>query len=168
LYNGEEIQEEKKKEQKDKQKKYAYQEKNKIKVYDYNSKKNANEDVLSMNSEINKNKNIKSRNYENNDLFLYNEEYNDSSLNSKTPLKIFKTEFTKNENDNISYEKQKQILNLRLEGRTYEEIAQRVGYKTHSAVVKQMDKIGQKFETFAGVDYGFNERAQKRKASAKK
>ena len=60
-------------------------------------------------------------------------------------------------------EKQKQILNLRLEGRTYEEIAQRVGYKTHSAVVKQMDKIGQKFETFAGVDYGFNERAQKRK-----
>lgn len=64
-------------------------------------------------------------------------------------------------------EKQKQILNLRLEGRTYEEIAQRVGYKTHSAVVKQMDKIGQKFETFAGVDYGFNERAQKRKASAK-
>ncbi len=65
-------------------------------------------------------------------------------------------------------EKQKQILNLRLEGRTYEEIAQRVGYKTHSAVVKQMDKIGQKFETFAGVDYGFNERAQKRKASAKK
>ena len=98
LYNGEEIPEEKKKEQKDKQKKYAYQEKNKIKVYDYNSKKNANEDVLSMNSEINKNKNIKSRN-------------NDSSLNSKTPLKIFKTEFTKNENDNISYEKQKQILN---------------------------------------------------------
>ena len=65
-------------------------------------------------------------------------------------------------------EKQKQILNLRLEGRTYEEIAQRVGYKTHSTVVKQMDKIGQKFETFAGVDYGFNERAQKRKASAKK
>jgi len=65
-------------------------------------------------------------------------------------------------------EKQKQILNLRLEGRTYEEIAERVGYKTHSAVVKQMDKIGQKFETFAGVDYGFNERAQRRKASAKK
>ena len=65
-------------------------------------------------------------------------------------------------------EKQKQILNLRLEGRTYEVIAERVGYKTHSAVVKQMDKIGQKFETFAGVDYGFNERAQKRKASAKK
>lgn len=65
-------------------------------------------------------------------------------------------------------EKQKQILNLRLEGRTYEEIAQRVGYKTHSAVVKQMDKIGQKFETFAEVDYGFNERAQRRKASAKK
>ena len=65
-------------------------------------------------------------------------------------------------------EKQKQILNLRLEGRTYEEIAEQVGYKTHSAVVKQMDKIGQKFETFAGVDYGFNERAQRRKASAKK
>ena len=65
-------------------------------------------------------------------------------------------------------EKQKQILNLRLEGRTYEEIAERVGYKTHSAVVKQMDKIGQKFETFAEVDYGFNERAQRRKASAKK
>ena len=65
-------------------------------------------------------------------------------------------------------ERQKQILNLRLEGRTYEEIAERVGYKTHSAVVKQMDKIGQKFETFAGVNYGFNERAQKRKASAKK
>ena len=111
LYSGEEIPEEKKNEQKEKLKKYAHQEKSKIKVLDYNSKKDANEDVLSMNSEINKNKNIKSRNNENNDLFLYNEEYNYSSLNSKTPLKIFKTEFTKNEDNNISYKKQKQILN---------------------------------------------------------
>ena len=112
LYNGEEIPEEKNKEKKEKLKKYAQPEKNKSKVLNYTSKKDTNEDVLSMNSEINKDRNIKSRNYKNNDILFYNEEeYNDSFLNIKTPLKIFKTEYTKKEDNNISYEKQKKILN---------------------------------------------------------
>ena len=107
LYNGEEIP----KEKMDQLKKYIQTENSKIKVLNYTSKKDANEDVLSINSEIDKNKNNKSRNPGKNGLFLFNEEYNDSSLNNKTPLKIFKTEYTKNEDNNISNEKQKQILN---------------------------------------------------------
>ena len=37
------------------------------------------------------------------------------------------------------------ILELRVEGYTYEEIADRLGYKTHSAVVKRMEAIKKRF-----------------------
>lgn len=55
-------------------------------------------------------------------------------------------------------EKDKQILQLRLEGRTVEEVAKRPGYTTHSAVLKRLRKIGLAFEKFAGVEYGFDGR----------
>ena len=55
-------------------------------------------------------------------------------------------------------EKDKQILQLRLEGRTMEEVAKRLGYATHSAVLKRLRKIGLAFEKFAGVEYGFDGR----------
>ena len=55
-------------------------------------------------------------------------------------------------------EKDKEILRLRMEGVTLEEIAQQLGYKTHSAVLKRIRKIGQAYEAFADVDYGFSEK----------
>ena len=55
-------------------------------------------------------------------------------------------------------EKDKQILQLRLDGYTLEEVADRLGYSNHSGVVKRLRKIGQAFEKFADVDYGFDGR----------
>ena len=55
-------------------------------------------------------------------------------------------------------EKDKEILRLRMEGVTLEEIAQQLGYKTHSAVLKRIRKIGQAYEAFADVDYDFSEK----------
>ncbi len=52
-------------------------------------------------------------------------------------------------------EKDMQILQMRLEGHTLEEIAQALGYKNHSGVQKRIRKIGQAYERFVGVDYGF-------------
>lgn len=45
-----------------------------------------------------------------------------------------------------------------MEGVTLEEIAQQLGYKTHSAVLERIRKIGQAYEAFADVDYGFSEK----------
>ena len=53
-------------------------------------------------------------------------------------------------------EKDKQILQLRLEGYTMEEVAEKLGYANHSGVLKRLRKIGQAFEKYAGVDYGFD------------
>ena len=52
-------------------------------------------------------------------------------------------------------EKDMQILQMRLEGHALEEIAQVLGYKNHSGVQKRIRKIGQAYERFVGVDYGF-------------
>ena len=52
-------------------------------------------------------------------------------------------------------EKDKQILQLREDGYTYKEIADRVGFKTHSAVVKRINKIGRMYEKFSGLNFGF-------------
>ena len=54
-------------------------------------------------------------------------------------------------------EKDKQILELRMKGMTYEEIAKEVGYKNHSGVIKRITKIGEAYQKFANVDYGFGE-----------
>lgn len=42
-------------------------------------------------------------------------------------------------------DKDMEILELRVEGYTFEEIASRLGYKTHSAVVKRMETIKKRF-----------------------
>ena len=55
-------------------------------------------------------------------------------------------------------DKDKQILKLRIEGRTLEEIADKLGYQNHSGVLKRIRKIGQLYEKFADVNYGFNEK----------
>ena len=54
-------------------------------------------------------------------------------------------------------EKDKQILRLRLEGRTLENIAEQLGYRNHSGVLKRIQKIGEAYQRYAGVDLGFDE-----------
>lgn len=55
-------------------------------------------------------------------------------------------------------EKDRQILKLRMEGDTLEEIAAKLGYKTHSAVLKRIRKIGLEYEKYSGDDLGFTEK----------
>ncbi len=55
-------------------------------------------------------------------------------------------------------DKDKAILQMRLEGYTLEKIAKELGYKNHSGVLKRIRKIGQAFEGFTGEDYGFTEK----------
>ena len=50
----------------------------------------------------------------------------------------------------------KLILEYRLIGCTYDDIAKKLGFKTHSAIIKRIKKIGRQYEKYAGVDYGFN------------
>ena len=52
-------------------------------------------------------------------------------------------------------EKDMQILEMRMNGHTLEEIAEKLGYKNHSGVLKQIRRIGQAYEAYTGVDYGF-------------
>ena len=47
-------------------------------------------------------------------------------------------------------EKDMAILELRVEGYTYEEIADRLGYKTHSGVIKRMEAVKKRFIQEAG------------------
>lgn len=54
-------------------------------------------------------------------------------------------------------EKDRKILEYRMQGYTLEEIADRLGYKNHSGVQKRIRKIGQAYEYFADVDYGFSD-----------
>ena len=53
-------------------------------------------------------------------------------------------------------EKDRRILVLRMENYTYEEIAEELGYKTHSAVVKRIKRIGETFQKYAKTDLGFD------------
>lgn len=53
-------------------------------------------------------------------------------------------------------EKDKQILEMRMDGSTLEEIADKLGYANHSGILKRIRKVGQAYEKFAGVDYGFH------------
>ena len=52
-------------------------------------------------------------------------------------------------------EKDMQILEMRMNGDTLEEIAEKLGYKNHSGVLKRIRKIGRAYEAYTGVDYGF-------------
>ena len=53
-------------------------------------------------------------------------------------------------------DKDRKILELRLQNYTYEEIAAKLGYKTHSAVVKRIKRIGETFQKYANTDLGFD------------
>ena len=53
-------------------------------------------------------------------------------------------------------DKDKQILQMRAEGYTTQEIADRLGYKTHSAVVKRIKKLGKAYQEFSGLNFGFS------------
>lgn len=55
-------------------------------------------------------------------------------------------------------EKDKAILNMRMDGYTLEEIADELGYANHSGVLKRIRKIGQAYEKYADVDFGFSEK----------
>ena len=52
-------------------------------------------------------------------------------------------------------EKDRKILELRMDDVTYEEIAELLGFKTHSAVIKRIKRIGKAYQQFAGIDLGF-------------
>ena len=52
-------------------------------------------------------------------------------------------------------DKDKQILQMRAEGYTNQEIADRLGYKTHSAVVKRIKKLGKMYQDSSGLNFGF-------------
>lgn len=47
-------------------------------------------------------------------------------------------------------DKDKEILKLRLKERTMEEIANELGYKTHSAIHKRLKKMGEAYKKYAG------------------
>ena len=55
-------------------------------------------------------------------------------------------------------ETDRRIMELRVEGRPLEEIAQLVGFQTHSAVLKRIRKIGKAYERYAGDYLGFDEK----------
>jgi transposase-like protein len=54
-------------------------------------------------------------------------------------------------------EKDMAILEMRMQGYTLEEIAEKLGYKNHSGVLKRIRKIGQAYEAFTGEDLGFED-----------
>lgn len=56
-------------------------------------------------------------------------------------------------------EKDMQILTLRMEGKTLEEIADKLGYKNHSGVLKRIRKIGMMYEKYADIDFGFQDKS---------
>jgi hypothetical protein len=52
-------------------------------------------------------------------------------------------------------EKDRQMLTLRMEGLTHQEIAGKLGYRNHSGVLKRIRKIGEQYENFTGTNLGF-------------
>ena len=54
-------------------------------------------------------------------------------------------------------EKDMAILELRMQGYTLEEIAEKLGYQNHSGVLKRIRKIGQAYEAFTSEDLGFED-----------
>lgn len=62
-----------------------------------------------------------------------------------------------------------EILRMRYLGYTLSEIAEKLGFKTHSAVQKRIQKLGRQYERFTDTDLGFEEeqlrKAEKRKYS---
>lgn len=53
-------------------------------------------------------------------------------------------------------EKDRRILELRIKNYTYGEIAAKLGYKTHSAVIKRIKRIGAAYQKYTKTDLGFD------------
>ena len=64
-------------------------------------------------------------------------------------------------------ETDREILRLRYLGFTLSEIAEKLGFKTHSAVQKRIQKLGWEYESFTETDLGFEEE-RLRKAERRK
>lgn len=54
-------------------------------------------------------------------------------------------------------EKDKQILQMRMDGYNLQEIAEKLDYQNHSGVLKRIRKIGNQYEKYSGEDFGFSE-----------
>lgn len=55
----------------------------------------------------------------------------------------------------------RKMIALRLQGKAYEDIAKGLSVQDHSAVVKRMRRLGEKFEQSTGIDCGFSEKKKK-------
>lgn len=66
------------------------------------------------------------------------QDFEEKSL-SKAVIEVFKEQIS---------QKDMQILKLRMEGYTYEEIAKKLGYKNHSGVLKRIRKITEQYKDF--------------------
>jgi hypothetical protein len=73
----------------------------------------------------------------------------ESSVTSKVQVEQFTATLT---------DKDKQILHMRMEGATLERIAEKLGYKNHSGVLKRIRRIGLEYERFSGDDLGFTDK----------
>ena len=77
-------------------------------------------------------------------------------ITANTEEQVLSEVMVKQFTDSLS-EKDKKILEMRLEGHTQEEISEALGYKNHSGVQKRITKIGIAYQKFANVDLGFDE-----------
>ena len=90
------------------------------------------------------------------------EEYNDGQelafedSSQNTEEQVISEVMVKQFTESLS-EKDRKILEMRLEGYTQEEIAEELGYKNHSGVQKRITKIGLAYQEFTKVDLGFDE-----------
>lgn len=51
----------------------------------------------------------------------------------------------------------REILKMRIEGATYQEIADKLDYKTHSAVLKRVSRIAAQYLNYADEQQGYRE-----------
>ena len=86
-------------------------------------------------------------------------EMNDDTFEIEDPISSFEDEVVENIDVQTFLstldERDKQILQMREDGYTYKEIAEKVGFKTHSAVGKRINKIGRMYQDFSGLNFGF-------------
>ena len=96
---------------------------------------------------------IKERYAENNDGMEWDIPDEDSDMNRAVLEPMAVNEFLASLG-----ETDRQILTMRMEGITLEKIAEKLGFKTHSAVHKRIRKIGLAYEKFSGEDFGFSQK----------
>ena len=82
--------------------------------------------------------------------------WNPEDPNQNTEDDVISEVMIKQFMDSLS-EKDRKILEMRLEGYTQEEIAEDLGYKNHSGVQKRITKIGLAYQEFTKADLGFDE-----------